>query len=184
MKYELSLIGVGVLALLFAFLLSQQLKKKSMGNQKTAELSRLIQQGAKSYLTKQYQILAVVAIIIAIILAVAINIQTAAAYIIGAALSSIAGISGMMVATGANARTTEGCRKSLNEGLQIAFSSGIIMGMTVVGLGLIGVIATYIMFGNLEVLFGFGFGAATIALFARVGGGIYTKAADMGADLV
>src|SRR3989344_4764771 len=148
------------------------------------ELSRLIQQGAKSYLTKQYKILSIVAIIVAIILMHVLNVKTGIAFLFGAILSSIAGITGMMVATSANSRTTEGCRKSLNEGLQIAFSSGVVMGLTVVGLGLVGVIVSYLIFKDLDILLGFGFGASLIALFARVGGGIYTKAADMGADLV
>src|SRR3989338_3348181 len=184
MKYELALLGIGILGLLFAFYLSQKLKKKSPGNEKMVELSRLIQQGAKSYLTKQYKILSIVAIIVAIILMLVLNVKTGIAFLFGAILSSIAGITGMMVATSANSRTTEGCRKSLNEGLQIAFSSGVVMGLTVVGLGLVGVIVSYLIFKDLDILLGFGFGASLIALFARVGGGIYTKAADMGADLV
>ena len=184
MKYELSLLGVGVLALLFAFYLSQKLKTKSKGTAKMAELSDIIRQGAKSYLTKQYKILAVVTIISAVILMYFLNVQTGIAFLCGAILSAVTGITGMMVATGSNARTTEGCRKSLNEGLQVAFSSGVVMGMTVVGLGLVGVILAYLIFNDMDILFGFGFGASFIALFARVGGGIYTKAADMGADLV
>jgi len=184
MKYELTLLGIGILGLLFAFYLSQKLKKKSPGNEKMVELSQLIQLGAKSYLTKQYKILSIVAIIVAIILMLVLNVKTGIAFLFGAILSSIAGITGMMVATSANARTTEGCRKSLNEGLQIAFSSGVVMGLTVVGLGLVGVIVSYLIFKDLDILLGFGFGASLIALFARVGGGIYTKAADMGADLV
>src|SRR3989338_3259540 len=184
MKYELALLGIGILGLLFAFYLSQKLKKKSTGNEKMVELSRLIQQGAKSYLTKQYKILSIVAIIVAIILMLVLNVKTGIAFLFGAILSSIAGITGMMVATSANSRTTEACRKSLNEGLQIAFSSGVVMGLTVVGLGLVGVIVSYLIFKDLDILLGFGFGASLIALFARVGGGIYTKAADMGADLV
>ncbi len=184
MKYELSLLGIGVLALLFAFYLSQKLKTKSKGTAKMVELSDIIQQGAKSYLTKQYKILAIIAVIVAIILMIALNVQSGIAFLCGAVLSAVTGITGMMVATSSNARTTEGCRKSLNEGLQVAFSSGVVMGMTVVGLGLVGVILAYLIFNDMDILFAFGFGASFIALFARVGGGIYTKAADMGADLV
>ncbi len=184
MKYELSLLGIGILGLLFAYFLSQKLKSKSPGNEKMVELSRLIQQGAKGYLTKQYKILSVVMIFTAIILMLVLNVKTGVAFLFGAILSSVAGITGMMVATSSNSRTTEGCRKSLNEGLQIAFSSGVVMGFTVVGLGLSGVIISYLIFNDLDILLGFGFGASFIALFARVGGGIYTKAADMGADLV
>jgi K(+)-stimulated pyrophosphate-energized sodium pump len=184
MTYEYAILGIGTISILFAFLLSLNLKRKSPGSKKMAGLSDIIKQGAKSYLTKQYKILTIVAIIVAIFLAYALNLKTGIAFILGAFLSSLAGIAGMMTATSANARTTHACEKSLNSGLKVAFSSGVVMGMTVVGLGLIGIVISLLIFNDLEVLFGFGFGASLIALFARVGGGIYTKAADVGADLV
>ncbi len=173
-----------MIGIIFAFILSLNLKKKSKGTKEMAELSDIIKAGAKSYLTKQYKILSVVVIIVAILLAILLNLQTGIAFIFGAFLSALAGIIGMLVATSSNARTTEGCRHSLNQGLKIAFSSGVIIGLTVVSLGLIGIIIALQIFNDLEVLLGFGFGASFIALFARVGGGIYTKAADVGADLV
>ncbi len=184
MAYEYVLLGIGIIGLLFAYLLALNLKKKSSGNEKMTELSRIIKHGAKAYLTKQYKILAVVAVIVAIIIAFILNTKTGIAFLFGAFLSSLAGIIGMMVATSSNAKTTEGCRHSLNRGLKIAFSSGVVMGLTVVGLGVVGIVISYLIFKDLEVLLGFGFGASLIALFARVGGGIYTKAADVGADLV
>lgn len=184
MVSEFILLGMGAIALIFAIVLAMNLKKAPKGNEKMVEISHLIQQGAKSYLKKQYEILAIVAVIVAIFLAIFLNLKTGIAFLFGAVLSSTAGVIGMMVATSSNARTTQGCTKSLNDGLKIAFSSGVVMGMTVVGLGIIGIVISLLIFKDLEILFGFGFGASLIALFARVGGGIYTKAADVGADLV
>ncbi len=174
----------GLLGLLFALSLALKIKSKKITDKKVREISALIKSGSKSYLKKQYKVLAVVAIIVAIALALLLNIKTGIAFLFGAFLSSLAGYTGMMVATSANSRTTEDCRKSLHAGLKTAFSSGVVMGMTVVCLGLLGISISYLIFQDLEILFGFGFGASLIALFARVGGGIYTKAADVGADLV
>ncbi|MEN9626366.1 MAG: hypothetical protein RL557_694 [archaeon] len=184
MLYESVIFGLGFIALLFALFLFLKLKQINVVDPKVAEISRLIKEGAKSYLTKQYKILGSVAIVITIILAIFVSFAMAGSFFFGALLSSVAGILGMMVATSANAKTTEGCKKSLNEGLKVAFSSGVVMGMIVVGLGILGIISTYVLFKDMDVMFGFGLGASLIALFARVGGGIYTKAADMGADLV
>ena len=184
MVYEYIILLIGLIGLLLAFVLYSRLKKKSEGTKKMAELSGIIKQGAKTYLKKQYRIITIVAFIMAIILAVFINIETGIAFLFGAFLSAIAGIIGMIVATSANARTAQGCRKSLGEGLKIAFSSGAIMGTVIVCVGLLGILFSYLIFKDLDILFGFGFGASLIALFARVGGGIFTKAADIGADLV
>src|SRR3989338_503308 len=128
MVYEYIILLIGLIGLLLAFVLYSRLKKKSEGTKKMAELSGIIKQGAKTYLKKQYRIITIVAFIMAIILAVFINIETGIAFLFGAFLSAIAGIIGMIVATSANARTAQGCRKSLGEGLKIAFSSGAIMG--------------------------------------------------------
>jgi K(+)-stimulated pyrophosphate-energized sodium pump len=176
----------GILAILFGAFLALRIKKQDKGNQKMRELSGLIYKGALSYLESQYKIIAVFVIVVAIILAVipGIGLNTALAFILGAFFSGLAGNIGMRVATSSNARTTQGCVKNLNSGLRIAFSSGAVMGMCVVGLGLLGVTAAYYIFKDTGILFGFGFGASSIALFARVGGGIYTKAADVGADMV
>lgn len=181
---EYWLIGIGVLSILFAIFLAYDLKKYSRGTKEMIEISDIIKSGAKSYLTKQYKILTIVAVIIAVLLSIFINIQTGIAFLFGSFLSGSAGIIGMMIATSSNARTTEGCRKSLYEGFKIAFSSGVITGIIIVSLGLLGVIISFLVFSDFNALFGFGFGASLIALFARVGGGIYTKAADVGADLV
>jgi K(+)-stimulated pyrophosphate-energized sodium pump len=178
------IIFIGLIGILFALILATKIQNKKIQNKKVEEISLLIKQGAKSYLGKQYKILAIVAIVIAILLSFLLNLFTGIAFIIGAILSSFAGYAGMMVATSANARTTEDCKRSLQAGLKTAFSSGVVMGLTVVSLGLLGVTILYLIFKDLSILFGFGFGASLIALFARVGGGIYTKAADVGADLV
>ncbi len=178
------IIFIGLIGILFALILATKIKNKPIQNKKVKEISLLIKQGAKNYLGKQYKILAIVAIVIAVLLSFLLNLFTGIAFIIGAILSSFAGYAGMMVATSANARTTEDCKKSLQAGLKTAFSSGVVMGLIVVSLGLLGVTVLYLIFQDLAILFGFGFGASLIALFARVGGGIYTKAADVGADLV
>ncbi|MFH1236838.1 MAG: sodium-translocating pyrophosphatase [Candidatus Aenigmatarchaeota archaeon] len=173
-----------VIALVFAGYMAWTLKKKPEGNDKMKEISGIIHNGALTYLNKQYKILSVFVVVMAIILLVLIGKETAASFVLGAVFSALTGNIGMRIATRSNAKTTEGCRKSLNEGLRIAFSSGTVMGMSVVGLGLLGVAFLYIVFGDPQIIYGFGFGASSIALFARVGGGIFTKAADVGADLV
>lgn len=180
----LMLILIGLFGLFYALMIVSRIKKKKIENDKVKEIAGLIKSGAKSYLSKQYKILSIVAIFVSIVLGFALNFKTSLAFIFGAMLSATAGYIGMMVATTANARTTEGCRESLNSGLKIAFSSGVVMGLIVVCLGLLGIILSYLIFKDVSILFGFGFGASFIALFARVGGGIYTKAADVGADLV
>ena len=174
----------GLLGLLFALVLAVSIRKKSAGNEKMREISSLIHRGALTYLNKQYRYLTIFVIVVAGVLFFFIRQETAFAFVIGAFFSALTGNIGMRVATSANARTSEAARHSLNSGLKIAFSSGTVMGMSVVGLGLLGVSFMYLIFQDTSVLFGFGFGASSIALFARVGGGIYTKAADVGADLV
>ena len=190
----------GILALIFAVFLYLSVKKQSPGNEKMQELSSAIRQGAMAFLKSEYKVLIVFVVVVAGLLFVAsffeesnIHWGSSFAFIIGAIFSAVAGNIGMRVATMANARTAEGTKKHLSKGLSIAFSSGAVMGMTVVGLGVLGVFGLYIFFSNVielgivsttNILFGFGFGASSIALFARVGGGIYTKSADVGADLV
>ncbi len=174
---------ISIIALLFAGVLTSRIRKNSQGTPEMREISKYIQKGAKSYLNSQYKVLIVFVIIVAIILAL-IKINTAIAFVVGAFFSALAGNIGMRTATSSNARTANACKDSLNSGLKVAFSSGAVMGMVVVGLGLLGVSGLYLIFNDVSILFGFGFGASSIALFARVGGGIYTKAADVGADLV
>ncbi|MEA2038092.1 MAG: sodium-translocating pyrophosphatase [Nanoarchaeota archaeon] len=178
------ILGISVLSLLFALHKGIGVMRKSAGNEKMKELSELIHKGAMTFLSKEYKILAVFALVVAIALYFFIGSNIAMAFVIGAVFSAVAGNIGMRIATKANARTTEGSKKSINEGLNIAFSSGTVMGLCVVGLGLLGVTLLYLIFGDPNIIYGFGFGASSIALFARVGGGIFTKAADVGADLV
>jgi len=174
----------GVLALLFAGYLSFKLRKIQLANKKVKDISVIIREGAMSFLNAEYKILTVFVIIVAIALYFILGAATSGVFIFGAILSALAGNIGMRTATSANAKTAENCKKSLNLGLTTAFASGSVMGMSVVGLGLLGVTVAFMIVGDPAVLFGFGFGASSIALFARVGGGIYTKAADVGADLV
>ena len=183
-------ISAGFIAILFSFLLAIYVLRKPSGNERMKELSSAIQKGAMAFLKEEYKIIAVfVAIIFFILISLSfltsLPWQTSIAFLTGAIFSTLAGNVGMRIATKANARTAEGAKKSIKEGLNIAFSSGAVMGLCVVGLGIIGVGIFYAFFEEISsILFGFGFGASSIALFARVGGGIYTKSADIGADLV
>ncbi|UCC91423.1 MAG: sodium/proton-translocating pyrophosphatase, partial [Candidatus Aenigmatarchaeota archaeon] len=174
----------GVLAIIFAGILALSIRKRPAGTERMKEISGFIHRGALTYLNKQYKYLVVFVVVVAIILFFLIKPETAYAFVIGAFFSALTGNIGMRVATSANARTSQASKESINSGLRVAFSSGTVMGMSVVGLGLIGVSLMYMIFQDPGILFGFGFGASSIALFARVGGGIYTKAADVGADLV
>ncbi len=184
MALEMYVLAVSIIALLFGGILALNIRKKDRGTDKMKEMSDLIYKGALSYLNKQYKLMTVFLIIVAAVLFYFLNWQTASAFVFGGILSALAGNIGMRVATGSNARTAHACKSGIASGLWVAFSSGAVMGMTVVGLGLLGVSVAFMIFGDPTILFGFGFGASSIALFARVGGGIYTKAADVGADLV
>ncbi|MFQ5474963.1 MAG: sodium-translocating pyrophosphatase [Candidatus Nanoarchaeia archaeon] len=172
------------LALLFALVTAAIIKKKPAGNEKMQTISSHIQEGAMAFLVREYKSISVFATIAFVILAFAINLPTAISFLVGAAFSIIAGFAGMRIATIANVRTTAAARKSLGDALRVAFSSGSVMGMSVVGLGILGISGLYIIYGDPEIIYGFSFGASAAALFARVGGGIFTKAADVGADLV
>ena len=181
----------GILALFSAIFLFYYVKKQSAGNEKMQELSEAIRKGAMAFLKSEYKILIIFVIVVTLLLYGASFIEgsqmewgLSVSFIVGALFSAIAGNIGMRSATMSNARTAEGTKKQLSKGLSIAFSSGAVMGMSVVGLGILGVFVLYTIFDNTNILFGFGFGASSIALFARVGGGIYTKSADVGADLV
>lgn len=178
---------IGILALLFAFYLANKVKGADKGTPKMVELSGAINEGAMAFLSREYRILSIFVLVVAIIMGFVPSLgwQTAISFIIGAIFSALAGFIGMQIATNANARTTNAARSSLNKALDIAFSGGAVMGMSVVGLGTLGLGILYIVFtNNIDYIRGFAFGASSIALFARVGGGIYTKAADVGADLV
>ncbi|MBS3815125.1 MAG: sodium-translocating pyrophosphatase [Hadesarchaea archaeon] len=175
----------GVSALIFAGLLSIWILKQPKGEEEVGRLSDIIHDGAMTFLNSEYKPLTVfVAIMAVVIILTPIPNAAAIAFIAGAFTSALAGNIGMRVATKSNARAATGAKEEIGKGLKIGFSSGAVMGMTVVGLALIGLILVYHFFPDPEIIVGFGFGASSIALFARVGGGIYTKSADMGADLV
>lgn len=174
----------GLVGLAFAFFFASSVLKESPGNARMQEISQYIQEGAMAFLNRQYKTLIPFVIIIFLILTFVKNWQTAVSFLVGAVLSAVAGYVGMGITTRANARTTEAARTSLNKALGVSFRAGAVMGLAVNGLGLIGVAALYLWFKDAEIINSFAFGASAIALFARVGGGIYTKAADVGADLV
>ena len=174
----------GVIALLFAAAASCKISGFRVENERVKELSGIIQGGAMAFLYREYKTLVPFVIIVAAILAWKINVPSAACFVAGALCSGLTGFIGMKVATKSNGKTSFAAMHGMNDALKIAFTGGSVMGMTVVGVGLLGVIAMYYIFPSPEVITAFGFGASSIALFARVGGGIYTKAADVGADLV
>ncbi|NQV08832.1 sodium-translocating pyrophosphatase [Candidatus Woesearchaeota archaeon] len=184
MDYLIISLIVAIFALVFAGYKAYGIKKVSQGTPKMKELSDAIHEGAMAFLNKEYKILIVFVIIVSAILYKFIGQNIAITFVVGAFFSALAGNIGMRVATASNARTANAVEKSLKKGLNVAFSSGIVMGMSVVGLGLLGVTVLYMIFNDPNIIYGFGFGASSIALFARVGGGIFTKAADVGADLV
>jgi K(+)-stimulated pyrophosphate-energized sodium pump len=188
----------GVLALLFVFFKNSWVSKQEVGNEKMARIAKNIADGAMSFLKAEYKILAIFVVAVAILLFFkgqaeeGSNGMVAISFIVGAICSGLAGFIGMKVATKANVRTTNAARKSLGKALEVAFAGGAVMGLGVVGLGVLGLSGLFAIYSNqgweiteiLNVLSGFSLGASSIALFARVGGGIYTKAADVGADLV
>ncbi|MBE5922167.1 MAG: sodium-translocating pyrophosphatase [Lachnospiraceae bacterium] len=179
-------IAAAVVALVYAFLLTKKVTKESPGTDKMQEIAKAISQGARAFLMAEYKILLVFVVVLFVLIGFGVgNWLTAVCFLTGAVLSTIAGYCGMDVATKANVRTANAARtRGMNGALSIAFSGGAVMGMCVAGLGLLGVAIIYAVTGNADILFGFSLGASSIALFARVGGGIYTKAADVGADLV
>lgn len=199
-------VAAGGIGLIAAALLAMRVLKQPQGNDEVRDIGALIQEGSSAFLRKEYSILALFVLAIFVVLAVFIDYNilkndtinslaeggavtsdgpwTAIAYVIGAIGSGLAGFIGMNIAVRGNTRTATAAQSGLNKALQVAFSTGAVMGLTVVGIGIIGVSVLWIIFENPNVIAGFGFGASSIALFARVGGGIYTKAADVGADLV
>src|ERR1700736_2336304 len=154
------------------------------GNQAMRDIAAAIQEGASAYLNRQYMVIAIIGVVIAVVIGLAINWTTAVLYVVGAVLSAPAGYVGMNIAVRANVRTAEAARGGLNKALQVAFRGGAVTGFMVVGLGLLGVSAAYYVFKSPDALVGLAFGASLVSVFARLGGGIYTKAADVGADLV
>ena len=176
---------IGIVALLVAAVLAANVKKQSEGTDKMKEIAAAIHEGAQAFLMSEYKILIIFIIIVFVVVGFAIGWPTALCFIIGAVFSIIAGYCGMNVATRANVRTANAAKeKGMTAALPIAFRGGAVMGLCVVGLGLFGASIIYLVTDRSDILFGFSLGASSVALFARVGGGIYTKAADVGADLV
>lgn len=183
-------IAVSGLALIFAFVLSNLVSKEDEGTDRMKEISASIRDGAKAFLFAEYKILAIVIVLLFIAIMMftgtdtAPGILSAVSFLVGACFSILAGYFGMNIATKANVRTANGAKNGgMNKALLVAFRGGSVMGMSVVGFGLLGCATIYFATGNSEILTGYSLGASTIALFARVGGGIYTKAADVGADI-
>ena len=189
--------GSGIVALLFVYIKNKWVASKEIGSEKMERIAQNISDGAMAFLRAEYKILSVFVLITAVLLGFkgeseGTSYLVAVSFIVGALCSGLAGFIGMKVATKANVRTTNAARESLGKALEIAFSGGAVMGLGVVGLGVLGLGSLFIIYSNLfqdidtviKVISGFSLGASSIALFARVGGGIYTKAADVGADLV
>ena len=178
-------IAAAVVSLLMAFGLYRKNVSIKVEDARMREIAGYIQEGAMAYLKRQYIVMAVFAAVMTVVLLVVLNWQTAVCFVIGALFSVFAGFSGMMSATRANVRTAQKAKEGMPAALNVAFSGGAVLGLCVVGLGALGLAVLYLIFdGNNDILTGFSLGASSIALFARVGGGIYTKAADVGADLV
>ncbi len=177
-------IAAAVLALVYALYATGKISRAKVDNERVAELSSIIQSGAMAFLYREYKSLIIFAVIVAALLAWQIGFASAVCFVFGAFCSALTGYIGMKIATKSNGKTSCAAMKGMNEALKVAFTGGSVMGMTVVGVGLLGIAIAYYFTGNADVIVAFGFGASSIALFARVGGGIYTKAADVGADLV
>ena len=192
-------LAAAVIGLLFALYLTLRILKEDQGNERVRFIGQAVQEGANAFLRREYTFLAIFVVVVVVIIAAFIDYDildkvnlseernvpwTAIAYLVGAVGSALAGYIGMSIAVRANTRTTVKAQEGLNPALRLAFNSGTVMGLSVVGIGLIGVVVLYWVFKDIGVVAGFGMGASSIALFARVGGGIYTKAADVGADLV
>ena len=175
---------LAVIALIFAGIKTAKVSKADAGTDRMKEIASAISEGARAFLFSEYKILVIFVAVLFVLIGFGITWKTALCFLVGALFSVAAGYAGMNVATKANVRTANAAKSGMNKALSFAFSGGSVMGMCVVGLGLLGCALIYIISGDVEILTGFSLGASSIALFARVGGGIYTKAADVGADLV
>ncbi len=171
-------------AILYGLILIAWILRLSPGTGKMITIAKAIQNGAKAYLNRQYKTVAIVAVVLAAILWLALGYQIALGFAVGAIFSALAGYIGMHVSVRANVRTAEGAKKSLGQAFKVAFLGGSVTGLLVVGLALLGVAGFYLIFGDIKALIGLGFGGSLISVFARLGGGIFTKGADVGADLV
>lgn len=177
-------IGAGILSVIYGIFLIKWILKQPSGDAKMKEIAGAIQQGASAYLNRQYKTVAMVGVVVFLILGLFISWVTAIGFLVGAILSALAGYIGMHISVRANVRTTEAARNGLNPAMKVAFRGGSVTGLLVAGLGLLGVTIFYWITKDVNALIGLGFGGSLISVFARLGGGIYTKAADVGADLV
>jgi len=175
---------VSILTVIFVLFLVQQIKKQESGDERMIEIAKAVREGAVSYLKRQSKTVAAVSFFLFLILWLAFDLKTAFAFLIGAFLSGLSGFIGMMVSTNANLKVAQAAKKGLKQALDISFKGGLITGLLVVSLGLFAVAGYYWLTNDLKVLIALGFGGSLISVFARIGGGIYTKAADVGADLV
>ena len=175
---------ISFLTMFFVFFLIQQIKKEPAGSGKMLEISKAICEGATSYLKRQFKTVGMVSVVLFLILWLALGLKTGLGFLIGAGLSALCGFIGMMVSTKANIRVTEAAKKGLKPALSLSFKGGLVTGLLVVSLGLLAVAGFYFLTKDLKALIALGFGGSLISVFARLGGGIYTKAADVGADLV
>jgi K(+)-stimulated pyrophosphate-energized sodium pump len=183
-SYLLFAVVCSIIAIVYGLWLARSILRKSAGNEKMQSIANAIREGAKAYLNRQYKTIGVIALVLFFILWFGLGINSAFGFILGAGLSAMAGYIGMNVSVRANVRTTEAAKNGLKEALGVAFKGGTVTGLLVVGLALLGVTTLYSITGDVKALIGLGFGASLISVFARLGGGIFTKAADVGADLV
>jgi len=186
MATTILIIGSALAAIIYGLIAIKLILKLPQGNERMREIAQAIQTGAKAFLNRQYKTVAVVAVVLFLIIFFipSLGMKTALAFLLGAVFSALAGYIGMNISVRANVRTAEAARGGLAKALKVAVSGGSITGMLVVGLALLGTAGFYLITKDLHALIGFGFGGSLISIFARLGGGIYTKAADVGADLV